>query len=225
MPVYVKMCTPNSYCVFKNSFSLLFFSRMIPAQAPKTSPPPPKKDPPVSWLDDDTDDDDYTARTYNPETYVDDELEYADDEPESLSILERLALLEKAQTTPVKDSDGKGGPSSSKGASPDLTEKPKKVKKWTRAKEAHLCSLWEEEVHLYDTKDKDYRNNRRKEKALNRMSAILELDGEYLNYCPSCPHEIEICTKSSNALFCRIQQMIYSHLCQIVLLTYVFLQL
>ena len=161
---------------------------MIPTQAPKTSPPPPKKDPPVSWTDEDTDDDDYTSRTYNPETYEDDELEYADDEPESLSILERLALLEKAQSTPVKDSDGKGGQTSYQGTSPEKlgkTKKVKKVKKWTRAKEAHLCSLWEEEVHLYDTKDKDYRNNRRKEKALNRMSAILELDGDYLNYCPS----------------------------------------
>ena len=149
------------------------FSR-VTAKAATPSPPPRRKTP-TSWTDDEEEEDDYAMRTYNPET-LDDELDYAeDDEPESLSILERLALLEKAQTTPPKATAGQ-----STGASPDVPAKQKKpARKWTRAKEAHLCSLWEEESHLYDCKHKDYRNNARKEKAYNRISAILEIDGNY----------------------------------------------
>ena len=139
-----------------------------------------------AWTDDDDDEDEgdeatdleYASQTYQPETY--DELDYADeDDPASLSILERLALLEKAHTPPKKTKEAAGP---SKVSTPDVgqSSKPKKTKKWTRAKEAEMCSLWEDEVHLYDCRHKDYKNGRRKEQAYNRMSAVLDIDGIYM---------------------------------------------
>lgn len=146
--------------------------------------PAKSKSPPLTD-DDDDQNNDYTMDTYNPETY--DELDYEDedddveDSPSKLTILERLALLEKSQTPPKKSRDAAAaGTSKSQTESPEVTrKKPPSKKKWTKEKETFMCSLWEDEVHLYDTTHQDYRNQRLREKSMNRICAILDMDRKF----------------------------------------------
>lgn len=54
--------------------------------------------------------------------------------------------------------------------------------KWTREREQLLCTMWEEEIHLYDATSKDYRNTNKRQQALQRFSAVLGLDGKCTIY-------------------------------------------
>ena len=56
---------------------------------------------------------------------------------------------------------------------------PRKLagRRWTIEKIQQLCELWEEERHLYDTTDPNYKNTRMREKSYDRMAAILDMEG------------------------------------------------
>lgn len=54
---------------------------------------------------------------------------------------------------------------------------PRSVRKWTLDNERVLCELWEEEDHLYDTTSKDYRNSNKRQRALLRLAAVLNMEG------------------------------------------------
>ena len=63
-------------------------------------------------------------------------------------------------------------------------ERPKKTccckpstRKWTPKKEALLCSLWEDETHMYDMQHRDYRNRRLRSTTIERFAALLNMEG------------------------------------------------
>lgn len=58
-------------------------------------------------------------------------------------------------------------------------QSPHLSKKWTLERERRLCEMWEEEAHLYDATSKDYRNTNKRQRALQRFSAILKLEGKW----------------------------------------------
>ena len=53
-----------------------------------------------------------------------------------------------------------------------------KTKLWTESKESYLIQLWQEEKHLYDVEDPNYRDGDMRTRALKRFAAALDLDGE-----------------------------------------------
>ena len=56
---------------------------------------------------------------------------------------------------------------------------PRKLagRRWTIEKIQQLCVLWEEEHHLYDASDPNYKNARMRENSYDRMAAILDMEG------------------------------------------------
>jgi hypothetical protein len=60
---------------------------------------------------------------------------------------------------------------------PDLDGTPGKVKKWTTEKENLLCQLWEDEPHLYDATNPDYRNTFKRRATIKKFARILDLHG------------------------------------------------
>ena len=66
---------------------------------------------------------------------------------------------------------------------PDITPEKKHKKRkpdklWTPKKEALLCTLWEEEDHLYDSKSDKYKDGDLRRKAMKRFSAALDIPVE-----------------------------------------------
>ena len=59
-------------------------------------------------------------------------------------------------------------------------------RKWTAAKIQHLCFLWEDERHLYDASDPNYKNVRMRDNSHDWMAAILDMDGTYFIYLFEC---------------------------------------
>ena len=63
---------------------------------------------------------------------------------------------------------------------------PRTARRWTLEMEQDLCSLWEEETHLYDSTARDYRNSQKPQVALKRFAGALNIDGEkyiIVSYC------------------------------------------
>ena len=119
--------------------------------------------------------------THDEEDDVDDE--YADTEYESgaevasehynrPSIKQSLARLDRPCTSTQDFEYGRNTPKKS-------TYVPRKGagRKWTTEKLEHLCVLWEEERHLYDASDVNYKNVRMRENSYDRMAAILDMEG------------------------------------------------
>jgi hypothetical protein len=52
-------------------------------------------------------------------------------------------------------------------------------KRWTPRKETLLASMWEEEPHLYDSLQHDYKNTYKRKQTLSRFSAALNIPGKY----------------------------------------------
>ena len=60
-------------------------------------------------------------------------------------------------------------------------ETPKKNRrKWTDKKVQQLCTLWEDEPQLYDSKHADYRKTNVRAKTYQRIAAALNMEGMYL---------------------------------------------
>lgn len=60
-------------------------------------------------------------------------------------------------------------------------ETPTGRNKWTDGKEALLCSLWEDEEHLYNASMDDHRRIDRRHEAIRRIAARLGMEGQYNN--------------------------------------------
>lgn len=56
-------------------------------------------------------------------------------------------------------------------------ETPTGRSKWTDEKEALLCTMWEDEEHLYNAALDDHRRNDRRREAIRRIAARLGLEG------------------------------------------------
>ena len=52
-------------------------------------------------------------------------------------------------------------------------------RKWNAQKIQKLCTLWEEETHLYDAKHPLYKDPVQKENSYERMAALVDMDGRY----------------------------------------------
>lgn len=92
------------------------------------------------------------------------------------SNFERLAVYESySDSTPVKSRQDRYR-SSSNSSSPKT---PRKVSSrvWTDAKEQLLCTLWEDEPHLYDSKHPDYRRTSVRTQTFRRIAAQLDMEG------------------------------------------------
>ena len=50
---------------------------------------------------------------------------------------------------------------------------PRTARRWTLEMEQDLCSLWEEETHLYDSTARDYSNSQKRQVALKRFAGAL----------------------------------------------------
>jgi hypothetical protein len=55
-------------------------------------------------------------------------------------------------------------------------------RKWTPRKEALLANMWEDEPHLYDSTDREYRDTHKRRDTLLRFSAALNMSGKLLNF-------------------------------------------
>lgn len=66
-------------------------------------------------------------------------------------------------------------PSGSKGQS----SKNRRGVNWTPKKESLLCAMWEDEPHLFDLKDPEYRDSHKRRQTIARFSAALDIDGNY----------------------------------------------
>jgi hypothetical protein len=53
------------------------------------------------------------------------------------------------------------------------------AKKWTPRKEAMLAGMWEDEPHLYDATERDYRDTHKRKETLQRFAAALNMSGKY----------------------------------------------
>lgn len=56
-------------------------------------------------------------------------------------------------------------------------ETPTGRSRWTDEKESLLCSLWEDEEHLYNATMEDHRRNDRRREAIRRIAARLGVEG------------------------------------------------
>ena len=96
-----------------------------------------------------------------------------DIKPQLRSIAEQLSDLDNH--SPLYSDD-------SSDTSTEMQTRSSGGNKWTYKKIKLLCCLWEEEEHLYNPKHPQYLNKKLRIKAHLRMSAALDMDG---NYC-SC---------------------------------------
>ena len=88
--------------------------------------------------------------------------------PESKSITQHLSELDNHSPNSSDSSDSSG----------DLPTRSSGGNKWTYAKIVKLCSMWEQEPHLYDPSHPQYLNKKLKLKAHHRMATALNLDGK-----------------------------------------------
>jgi hypothetical protein len=51
------------------------------------------------------------------------------------------------------------------------------TRKWSFKKEKTLCSLWQQEPHLYDRDDPDYRNKEKRTEAIDYIATAVGMDG------------------------------------------------
>lgn len=124
--------------------------------------------------DDDDDDNDDGAETDSMMDVLDEEIDKLDKEEYQCHV------SDEDDEDEDEDDDDRADDSRPRGM-PDLTPPKKsgrKTKKiWTPKKEALLCSLWEEESHLYDSSSSKYKNKELRMKALKRFSAALDISG------------------------------------------------
>ena len=93
--------------------------------------------------------------------------------PGNSSISETLKELDKLSSRKTKKL--------SKKKSPNKKKKPAKKRRtlWTPTKEQKLCSLWEEEEHMYNTMSLNYRNRDMRRHTYERFAAIFDTTSEY----------------------------------------------
>lgn len=156
------MTDNDKYVIIKFSIPFRHFSsqnscKQSRSRSPRSLSPPPNRSPARSEspLFDDCFEDD--RRSGSPDSWDD-----------QRSITSTLALLETPTKTsslshvkshPVPSSSGRD-----------------KSKRWNINKISLLCSMWEENPHLFDVKHKDYRNKKLRTETIDRFAAILNLD-------------------------------------------------
>lgn len=116
--------------------------------------------------------------------YDSDGCESHDSLDEKRSIMSTLALLE----TPEKRTETKSATYSQSSQqrkpyeSPDRKASRQPSNKWTPRKINLLCNMWEEEPALYDSKHRDYHNKTLRTDAIEKFSAVLNMDSKYKKF-------------------------------------------
>ena len=115
-----------------------------------------------------------SCREYDNLSDDEDDIGQKDDLEKSVpTIGESLAELERDKNY-NPDDDYESGSSEDYTDIPDLSNKGKK---WTPKKEALLCTLWEDERHLYDCNDANYRKRENRAIALRNFGQLLHMSG------------------------------------------------
>ena len=124
-------------------------------------------------LSDDGDDND------NDDEEVDDDSDDVDTDNDD-SMFDGMEELDNLDYT-VDDDAASRKPKGLPDLTPEKKKKKRKVDKiWTPKKESLLCTLWEEESHLYDSKSEIYKDGDLRRKAMKRFSAALDIPGKFI---------------------------------------------